>query len=113
MAMAGGKAQPADAMGRVYFPADDPAGLEAALATISSQIKSCTFALNRVPPAPTNIVVLGDGKAIPKDPVNGWSYGAGMMSVVVNGTTCDQVKAGGIQVVEAIFGCPDIPISIP
>jgi hypothetical protein len=113
MATAGGKAQAPDAMGRVYFPADDPAGLETALASISGQITSCTFALNRVPPVPSNIAVLGDGKAIPRDPVNGWSYGPGMMSVVVNGSTCDRVKAGAIQVVEAIFGCPDIPIVIP
>lgn len=113
MAAAGGKAQPADAMGRTYFPADDPAGLEAALATISGQIKSCTFSLSRVPPVPANIAVLGDGKAIPADPVNGWSYGPGMMSLVVNGSTCDQVKAGTLQVIEAIFGCPDTPIIIP
>jgi hypothetical protein len=36
-----------------------------------------------------------------------------MMSVVLNGTSCDQVKAGTIAEVQAIFGCPDTPIVIP
>jgi hypothetical protein len=113
MATAGGKPQAADAMGRIYFPADNQAQLEAALATISGQIKSCTFQLGAVPPDPTNIAVLGDNKAIPKDPVNGWSYGAGMTSVVLNGTSCAGVTAGTIQQVSTIFGCPGVTIVIP
>src|SRR5215831_5959093 len=54
MATAGGRAQPADAMGRVFFPATDQAALEKALATISGQIKSCTFNLTSTPPDPNN-----------------------------------------------------------
>jgi hypothetical protein len=113
MAMAGGRAQPPDAMGRVYFPADNPTALETALGQIAGQVKSCTFVLGAAPPDPTNIAVLGDGKSIGKDPVNGWSYGPGMTSVVLNGTACAAVKAGTIQQVETIFGCPGVVIIIP
>jgi hypothetical protein len=113
MATAGGKAQPADAMGRIYFPADDPAALEAALGKIAGQVQSCTFALGSAPPDPTNIAVTGDNKIIPKDPVNGWSYGPGMMSVILNGTSCEAVKAGTIQQVQTIFGCPNMIIIPP
>jgi hypothetical protein len=113
MAIAGGRAQPADPMGRVYFPADDPAALEAALSHIAGQVRSCTFSLGAAPPDPQNIAVLGDGKQIPKDPVNGWSYGPGMTAVVVNGSACAQVKAGTIQEVQAVFGCPGVTIVIP
>ena len=113
MATAGGEAQPPDAMGRVYFPADDPAALETALGRIAGQVKSCTFSLGAPPPDPQNIAVLGDGKEIPKDPVNGWSYGPGMTTVVINGTTCAQFKAGAIQQVQTIFGCPGVTIVIP
>ena len=62
---------------------------------------------------PNNVAVLGDGKAIPQDPVNGWSYGPGMMSIVLNGTTCYQLKAGTIGQVQAIFGCLGTPVVVP
>jgi hypothetical protein len=110
MAMMGGRAQPADAMGRVYFPADNPAQLVSQLMTISGQITSCTFQLASVPPVPDNILVKGDGQVIPKDNTNGWSYGPGMMSVVLNGTFCDMVKSKAITNVETIFGCAGVPI---
>jgi hypothetical protein len=119
MANAGGRAQmtpnvdPATGVGRVYYPADDATQLESALATISGQIKSCTFQLGAVPPDPTNIAVLGDNKVINKDPTNGWSYGAGMTSVVLNGTSCQGVMSGAIQQVSTIFGCPNMTIIVP
>jgi hypothetical protein len=59
---------------------------------------------------PDNILVKGDGQVIPKDNTNGWSYGPGMMSVVLNGTFCDMVKAKTITNVETIFGCAGVPI---
>jgi hypothetical protein len=115
MAMNGGEAQPADAQGRVFFPADNPAALEAALTAITGHIASCTFTFNPAvpPPAPDNIVVLGDNNPIPKDPTNGWSYGANMTSVDINGTYCDMIKSGAIQVVGTIFGCPMMSIIVP
>jgi hypothetical protein len=115
MATNGGEAQPADAMGRIYFPADNTAALEAALTAITGHIASCTFTFNpaQPPPVPDNIVVLGDNNPIPKDPTNGWSYGAGMTSVDINGTYCDMIKSGAIQLVSTIFGCPMMSIIVP
>jgi hypothetical protein len=107
MATMGGKAQPADAMGRVYFPADNQAQLIAALNTISGQVLSCNFMLDSAPPVPSNILVRSQNNTvIPKDPTNGWSYGPGNLSIVINGTYCDQIKAGTITSVGTIYGCP-------
>jgi len=111
MAMAGGRPQAADAMGRVYFPADDPAQLQTALETISGQVLSCNFALDSVPPDPSNIYVKDqNNNQIPKDATNGWSYGAGMMSIIIRGSYCDQIMAGTITSVATIYGCPGVPI---
>jgi hypothetical protein len=119
MAMAGGRAQatpnvdPATNVGRVYYPADDPTQLLTALQTISAQVKSCVFQLGGVPPDPTNIAILADNKAIPKDPANGWSYNGGMTAVTLNGTACTNVMNGTTKVISAIFGCPGVMIQIP
>jgi von Willebrand factor type A domain len=111
MANAGGEAQPADAMGRVYFPADNQAQLEAALAKISGQVLSCNFTLDSVPPVPSNIVVETQTRTvIPQSTTNGWSYGPGNMSVIINGTYCDQIKAGTITSIGTIYGCPGVGI---
>jgi hypothetical protein len=114
MATKGGKALATpDAMNRVYYGADDPTSLENALQSIGGMIKGCTFTLTGVPPDPTNIVVLGDNKQIAKDPVNGWSYGPNMTSVVLNGQSCQDVMNNTIMQVQTIFGCPNVPIIVP
>jgi hypothetical protein len=100
-------------VGRLYYPADDQMLLSQQLDLIARQVTSCAFELGSVPPDPTNIAVLIDGHAIPRDPTNGWEYGAGVMSVVLAGTSCDQVRDGATHQIEAIFGCPTGTILIP
>jgi hypothetical protein len=110
MAINGGRPQVAAPR---YYPVSTTADLVAVLGTIGGQITSCSFNLGKVPPDPNNIAVLGDGKQIPKDPANGWSYGAGMTSIQLNGTACDNVKNKTVKNIQAIFGCPGEVIIIP
>jgi hypothetical protein len=93
-----------------YYAVSNTADLVTALSTISTIAASCTLSLGGVPPNPDNIVIEGDGTPIPEDPTNGWQYGPGQTSVVLNGTYCDSVKNQSIKVVKAIFGCGTVPI---
>ncbi len=96
-----------------YYVVTNTAELVTALGAIGTQVASCTFNLATAPPDPTNVVVLGDGKMVPKDAVNGWTYGAGMMSVTLTGTYCQDVMNSVIKNVEVLFGCNGIPPTIP
>jgi hypothetical protein len=102
-AVAGGRPRAGDPK---YYQVDSTADLVSVLTMLTGQIASCTFGLNSVPPVPGNIAVYGDGVRIPESPTDGWSYGTGMRSIVLNGPTCDKVKAKQIVNVTTYFGCP-------
>lgn len=93
-----------------YYVVTDTAGLVTALEAIGTQVSSCTFTLDTVPPVPTNVKVQGDGATIPPNDINGWVYEPGMRSVTLKGTYCDNVLNGTIQNVVVLFGCGSIPI---
>jgi hypothetical protein len=112
LATAGGRPQ---AGAQKYFPVASTADLVSVLKTIGGQITSCSFGLGQAPPDPTNVGVYADGdpkKKIPRDPThtNGWDYGAGMRSVVLYGTACDNVKNMVTKTIQAIYGCPGLVI---
>jgi hypothetical protein len=108
MAVNGGQPQ----MGATtsYYAVANTADLVTALGKISAIAASCTLSLGAAPPNPDNILVEGDGTPIPQDPTNGWQYGPGQTSIILNGTACDAVKNQTIQTVKAIFGCGTVPI---
>lgn len=97
-----------------YYHASSSADVIAAIGMIQSQVGSCVFNLGKVPLDPTNIAVRGDaGQHIPKDTahLDGWDYATpAMNSVKLYGMWCDQVTAGTIKSVQAIFGCPMVII---
>ena len=97
-----------------YYPVASTADLVSVLTMIGGQITSCSFGLGKVPPVPDNVGVYSDPgqKKIPRDTthVNGWDYGAGMMSVELFGTACDNVKSKATTQIQAIFGCPGVQI---
>jgi hypothetical protein len=67
------------------------------------------------PPDPTNIAVVIDKMATPKDTTHqdGWDYtGPDQMTVQVYGSYCDQIKQQANQVL-IILGCMGKPIIIP
>ena len=112
LAVAGGRPQ---ATTPKYFPVGSTADLVSVLTKIGGQITSCTFALGKVPPEPNNVGVYADGdttKKIPRDTThaNGWDYGAGMMSIELFGTACDNVKNKTTKTIQAIYGCPGVSI---
>jgi hypothetical protein len=94
-----------------YYVVNNTAELVAALGKIGTQVGSCTFNLASAPPDPSNVVVLADGKIVPKDAQptdNGWMYGAGMTSVTLTGSYCQDVMGGVTTNVETLFGCGGI-----
>jgi hypothetical protein len=92
-----------------YYPATSPADLAKALAEISTQVTSCTFLMSEAPPVPEDVAVYIDGKLVPKDPVNGWSFGANSQTIVFGGAACDSLKSGAASAVQVVFGCPGVP----
>jgi von Willebrand factor type A domain-containing protein len=94
-----------------YYLVNNTAELVAALGKIGTQVGSCTFNLASPPPDPNNVVVLADGKIVPKAALptdSGWTYGAAMTSVTLTGTYCQDVMSGVTTNVEALFGCGGI-----
>jgi len=110
MAMAG--ARPRNDPALQYYAVDTAEDLVAALGTISAQVASCTFALERVPPVPDNVAVNADATRVPRDPghASGWDYGPGMQSIQLFGAACNRVVDGTTKSVQMIFGCPGVLI---
>ena len=92
-----------------YYPVSSPQQLVDAFAAISQIVASCTFTLSSTPPDINNVAVYLDKNLVQKDPANGWSFGGGNQTIVLNGTTCDSVKSGTATSVELLFGCPGVP----
>lgn len=89
-----------------YYPVASRDELAATLEAIATQVASCTFPLNPPPPAPGNVAVDIDGVRIPRDSsgADGWSYGASNGSIVIQGPTCERLKANAAKV-QIIYGC--------
>jgi hypothetical protein len=99
-----------------YYVVNNTAELVTALDAIGTQVAGCTFTLTSPPPDPNNVVVLADGSVVPKATLptdDGWMYGAGMTSVTLTGTYCQQVMTNTVKNVEVLFGCDGIPPVIP
>ncbi len=88
-----------------YYVTNNTAELVTALDSIASQVNSCTFSLDAVPPVPDNVTVTGDGNIIPPSASNGWLYQPGMRAITLSGEYCQRVMTGALQNVVAIFGC--------
>jgi hypothetical protein len=92
-----------------YYAANDPtqAALEAALDAITAKaVDSCVITLESAPSDPGYTNVLVDGVTVAKDPVDGWSWGDGNGSIVLNGAGCVAAKAAvNIQVA---VGCKTV-----
>jgi len=96
-----------------YYPATSPQDLANALAAISQKVATCTFSLNQTPSGDSsNIAVYLDKNLVPKDPSNGWSFGASSQIIVLNGTTCDKITSEATSTVQVLFGCPGTDASV-
>ena len=93
-----------------YYPATSPQDLADAFADISQLVTTCTFTLSLDPDADLdNVAVYLDKNLVQKDGTNGWSFGAGNQTVVLNGSSCEKVKSGAASKVEILVGCGGTP----
>jgi len=70
--------------------------------------------LNPPPPDPTNIAVKVSGAKAPQDTThqNGWDYTSpDYSSVTVYGSWCDMIKTTASNMVEILYGCPNIIVT--
>ena len=70
----------------------------------------CTFALDQVPPVPSNVRVQVGATAIPPNDLDGWVYEPGMLAITLSGSWCQRVRDGTITEIRMLFGCPTHPI---
>jgi hypothetical protein len=106
MATAGGTARASEPLYYAVGTADQGA-LMAALSQIVARVTAtCTLPLGMPPPDPTQVNVYLDNIVVPKDPVNGWTLGGSVVTLV--GTSCQRVLNGDVLSVRVIAGCPTV-----
>jgi hypothetical protein len=84
-----------------YYLANSQQELSAALAAITGQVISCTFALPSPPAVPNGVHVVVSGTEIFIDPkhANGWDYtDAAYSGLEIFGPQCDVIKSGSAEV---------------
>jgi hypothetical protein len=107
MAEAGGTARSGDPK---YYPVSDQSSLEEALANITMQIISCTFALDQAPPSdPSYIGVSVGGQPIARDATqtNGWDVDAAALTITFYGDACTALQSNP-EAVSVTFACSPI-----
>jgi hypothetical protein len=92
-----------------YYLADTAAELDALLDELVAATLPCTFALSAAPPDPTMLRVTANDVPLAEDPVDGWTYDAATMSLVLHGAACDDVRDGTTTRINAAYGCPVPP----
>ena len=107
MAEAGGTARAGDPK---YYPVSDQASLEQALANITMQIISCTFALDQDPPDDTSYIGVTVGDVpVPRDATrtNGWDVDQAAQTLTFYGDACTELQANPDSV-SVTFACTPI-----
>ena len=94
-----------------YYLANSRDELVNALKQITGQISGCTFNWEKPPPVPGNIAVKVGGVKAPHNLNDGWEYvGTDHKGIEVHGSWCEKIKTTAANVVEIVFGCPDVEI---
>lgn len=103
MAIAGGRARTGSIR---FYDAGSTAQLEAALRSITSATRACTWRFATTPSRPDMVTVQFDGRIVPRDGTNGWIFTDGTnREIRFNGMSCAQVTDGTVRTVSAGFGC--------
>jgi hypothetical protein len=97
------------------YSATAPDLLSDAFASISQTSMSCTFTLQVPPPDPNNVAVYLDKESVPRDPINGWTYGESGTAIVLTGSYCDRMVSAWSAKLQVLFGCSGMapPVCIP
>lgn len=103
MAQAGGRAR----SGLVqFYEAGSTAQLETAIRAITSATANCTYLLSSAPGRPNLTTVSFDGRTVPMDPANGWSFTDASYRVIrFAGNACRQLNEGEVRAIAASFNC--------
>ncbi len=92
-----------------YYQANSPQDLQDAFTAIAGGVVSCTFALGQTPPDPMQLYVWENGKMVPADANNGFTYDPNTNAIVLHGAACDQLKQDPMAKVQVVYGCPGPP----
>jgi hypothetical protein len=97
-----------------YYLGSTNGELVSALMAITGVInRDCIFPFSKAPPVFDNIAVKVMGVKAPLDKSNttGWNYVDDTHTAVqVYGSWCEMIKTSAANMVQIIFGCPDVPI---
>jgi hypothetical protein len=97
-----------------YYLGATKTELISAFTTIANIAQTCVFTLSKPPPVPDKIAVKVSGVKAPQDltNTNGWNYvdSTTHTAVQVYGSWCDMIKTSAADMVDIIFGCPNIDI---
>jgi hypothetical protein len=106
MAVAGGTARAGEPK---YYPVSDQATLENTLQNITTQIISCTFGLEAMPPDLQYVYVSIAGQQVAYDPTHadGWDIESGSLTLTLYGQACTDLQQNP-QTVQIIYGCPPV-----
>ena len=63
--------------------------------------------ISRTSPTSGKNNVYIDGVVLPRDPVNGWTFGIDDV-VTLHGVSCAQLEQGGIANIQVVVGCPTV-----
>jgi hypothetical protein len=66
---------------------------------------SCSIELEEPPPEPNLVNVFFDGKLVPADPDNGWTF-LDAQTVQLLGSSCELLKTGEVLQADIVAGCP-------
>ena len=98
----------------MFYAANSPAQLEAALNLISGQVSvpSCTYTLDSQPVDASKLAVSFDGSPVARSPshADGWDYDAATNSITFYGAACAQVQSGAVTSVHVDYGCGGGPV---
>jgi hypothetical protein len=72
-------------------------------------VATCTFDLVQTPPDPSNVAVYLDKNLVQQDSSNGWSFSGNSWTVVLNGSSCNEIMSGRAATVQVLFGCGGPP----
>ncbi len=105
MALAGGTG--------AYVEPANASALQAELASIAtSTIDDCAFTLDPPPPDESDVhLLVGEGadaglSEVPRGP-DGWSLSDDLGTATLEGATCERAKAGELDAIKLVYGCPD------
>jgi hypothetical protein len=100
MANAGGRPQSG---AHRYYAATSEAELDAALVTIRDAVGACTYLTPSVPDAQGRISLTIDGKTVPFDAANGWTWSdQANGEIVLSGAACKLVSTAALNVVATV-----------